>query len=222
MKNKFLNVKNAELNARVDVLYYELMFNPTCFKDYTSFNEWLTNIPDAELQQLAIKVDILQSFSRMERSNFEIIIIRKMMKNITCHLREKTDAVIKMVEINQETFDNRLQSIYYIFSIYFSMLDLYRRGEGIKQECICKHIGFCNKFEKQMSYSYFNINKDIEKKIKIIFQNIRDYSDQYSEVVNKYNISRRITLFQTGFNIDIIRIICSFMSMNDIPPFSWM
>jgi len=227
IQNKTRKLKNAEMNERVEDLYNVLMLKEPCFKDYTSFNEWLTNIPDEELQQLAIKVNSLQAFSRMERSNFEIIISKKLANDISSVVKKKSNLSVNIKSSNfkdkHEWMNYKVQLICEMYSVYVPMLDLYRRSKMINDNDLKKQVAICNRLDNEIAIanSSYYINTKFIIKLKTLFQELRDYKDRYLEVIVKYNRQRKESLFLKKVNINILLIIASFMTMDEIPPPLW-
>lgn len=97
--NTIVKIKNAEIKAKVDVLYDELMAGPHSFENFVGFSKWLKAITYTELQQLAIKIDILQAFLKTERFHFEKIVRKRLIRNITDFVIQRVDKMMKPVAL---------------------------------------------------------------------------------------------------------------------------
>ena len=268
--NTIIKMKNALIKAKVDVLYDELMTIPYSFKNFVGFSKWLKAITYIELQQLAIKIDILQAFLNTERFHFEKIVCQRLKRNITDFVIIKVEIMMKpvsfaaipppyehpypevvslmtdeelvlmqeeidnheektakIVAIHQKTLDNKIQIMHDVFSVSFPMSDIFRpntedNGNVLSfKKSILNKVFICNRLEKElndMKPPLYIKNTEIKNKILVIFKNIRDYSDIYTEEVAEYNRQRRNTLLmKSGMNRDVFRHIVSFMTM-DPPP----
>lgn len=233
-----LNRDNYKTQKRVEVLYNDITNSTTVFKNYTGFLEWLSSITDIELEQLSIKIDIFQSFKKMERSNYEKIIrkniVIKMVETIKIQSQFIDNPILENEEIENENIeqlriDKRMQIVYKMYSLFFNMIDLFRKESDEKhnyqnlrfKKTLESVIGVCDRLEKQMvkiKPPYCIRRIELQVNILKIFENIKDYSNKYDEEIVEYNVKRKITLLLCKkMSGDIFRIIVSFVS-SDPPP----
>lgn len=129
----------------------------------------------------------------------------------------------RLTEHHNTLLYKKLQNIYDMYSLYVPMLNLYRREhDGCKTSfeiSLQSQLKVCDRLEKEMGDDDQEIkHQEIKLKIRAIFQNIREYTDQYRTEMIEYNRQRRnLLLLKMGMNRDVFRYIVPFLS-NDPPP----